>query len=135
MIFNKQWLDKWVENDLNAEQLSDMITMAGLEVDSVSDVADDFNNIVVGKVLECVEHPDSDHMHVTKVDVGQGEPVQIVCGAANCRAGLKVCASLIGAHVNGITIKKAKLRGVESNGLLPQGTGNGRGVRGYRGAA
>src|SRR5574344_105260 len=118
MIFNKQWIDEWVENNLDAQQLSDMITMAGLEVDSISPVADDFDHIVVGKVLECVPHPDSDHMHVTKVDVGNGQVFQIVCGAPNCREGLKVCASLIGAHVNGITIKKAKLRGVESNGML-----------------
>ncbi|NLK85365.1 MAG: phenylalanine--tRNA ligase subunit beta [Aeromonadales bacterium] len=118
MIFNKQWIDELVENNLDAQQLSDMITMAGLEVDSISPVADDFDHIVVGKVLECVPHPDSDHMHVTKVDVGNGQVFQIVCGAPNCREGLKVCASLIGAHVNGITIKKAKLRGVESNGML-----------------
>ena len=118
MIFNKQWIDEWVENNLDAQQLSDMITMAGLEVDSISDVADNFDKVVVGKVLECVPHPDSDHMHVTKVDVGNNEIFQIVCGAPNCRAGLKVCVSLIGAHVNGITIKKAKLRGVESNGML-----------------
>ncbi len=118
MIFNKLWIDEWVKNDLSAEELSDMITMAGLEVDTVSDVADNFDHVVIGKVLECVPHPDSDHMHVTKVDVGNGEIFQIVCGAPNCREGLKVCASLIGAHVNGITIKKAKLRGVESNGML-----------------
>ena len=120
MIFNKQWIDEWVENDLNAEQLSDMITMAGLEVDSVSDVADNFDKVVVGKVLDCVPHPDSDHMHLTHVDVGEanGGVFQIVCGAPNCREGLKVCCSLVGAHVNGITIKKAKLRGVESNGML-----------------
>lgn len=118
MIFNKQWIDEWVENNLSAEQLSDMITMAGLEVDSISPVADNFDKVVVGKVLECVPHPDSDHMHVTKVDVGNGQVFQIVCGAHNCREGLKVCCSLIGAHVNGITIKKAKLRGVESNGML-----------------
>ena len=118
MIFNKQWIDEWVDNNLSAEELSDKITMAGLEVDSVSDVADNFDKVVVGKVLECVPHPDSDHMHVTKVDAGTGEIFQIVCGAPNCREGLKVCVSLIGAHVNGITIKKAKLRGVESNGML-----------------
>ncbi|MGN1280748.1 MAG: phenylalanine--tRNA ligase subunit beta [Succinivibrio sp.] len=118
MIFNKQWIDQWVKNDLNAEQLSDMITMAGLEVDSIKPVADSFDKVVIGKVLECVPHPDSDHMHVTKVDVGNGEVYQIVCGAPNCREGLKVCCSLIGAHVNGIVIKKAKLRGVESNGML-----------------
>ena len=118
MLVNKQWIDELVPNDLNAEQLSDMITMAGLEVDSTSPVADNFDKVVVGKVLDCVPHPDSDHMHVTHVDVGNGQVFQIVCGAPNCREGLKVCCSIIGAHVNGITIKACKLRGVESNGML-----------------
>ena len=118
MIFNKLWLDELVPNTLDVQTLSDMITMAGLEVDSVSDVADSFEKVVVGYVIDCVPHPDSDHMHVTHVDVGHGDPLQIVCGAPNCRANLKVCVSLIGAHVNGITIKKAKLRGVASNGML-----------------
>ena len=118
MKFNKRWIDEWVPNTLSAEELSDKITMAGLEVDSVSPVADKFNSIVVAKVLDCYPHPDSDHMHVTKVDAGTGEELQIVCGAPNVRTGLKVCCAMLGAHVNGIVIKDAKLRGVESHGML-----------------
>lgn len=118
MKFNKQWLDTFVSNDLDVNALSDMITMAGLEVDSISDVAASFDNVVVASVLTCEDHPDSDHLHVTTVDVGNGEIVQIVCGAPNCRAGLKVACAKVGASLPGIKIKKAKLRGVESNGML-----------------
>ena len=92
--------------------------MAGLEVDTFEPVCGDFSKVVVGEVLDCVEHPDSDHMHVTKVNVGTGEELQIVCGAPNVRKGLKVCASVVGAHVGDLSIKPAKLRGVESYGML-----------------
>ena len=90
MRFNKKWIDTWVPNTLSADELSDMITMAGLEVDTVSPVCGEFDKVVVGKVVECFNHPDSDHLHVTKVDAGTGELLQIVCGAPNCREGLKV---------------------------------------------
>ena len=118
MRFNKKWIDTWVPNTLSADELSDMITMAGLEVDTVSPVCGEFDKVVVGKVVECFNHPDSDHLHVTKVDAGTGELLQIVCGAPNCREGLKVAVSLVGAKLPGITIKAAKLRGVDSCGML-----------------
>lgn len=118
MKFPKSWVDSWVNSNLSAQELSDTITMAGLEVDTCEKVCADFNGVVVGEVLECVDHPDSDHMHVTKVNVGRDEPVQIVCGAANCRQGLKVACALIGANLPGLVIKAAKLRGVESCGML-----------------
>lgn len=118
MKFNKSWVDEWVANSLSAQEMSDAITMAGLEVDTCEGVCAQFDGVVVAKVVECVDHPDSDHLHVTQVDVGTGELVQIVCGAANCRAGLKVACSKVGAHLPGLTIKDAKLRGVESHGML-----------------
>ena len=118
MKFNKKWIDTWVPNKLSAQELSDMITMAGLEVDTIKPVAGVFDKVVVGQVIECENHPDSDHLHVTKVDIGNGEPLQIVCGAKNCRQGLKVVVSLVGAKLPGITIKPAKLRGVDSCGML-----------------
>ena len=118
MKFNKNWVDEWVKNSLSAQELSDTITMAGLEVDTCTGVCAEFDHVVVGEVLECWDHPDSDHLHVTKVNVGAAEPLQIVCGAANCRTGLKVACALVGAHLPGITIKDAKLRGVESHGML-----------------
>lgn len=118
MKFNKSWVDEWVANSLSAQEMSDAITMAGLEVDTCEGVCAQFDGVVVAKVVECVDHPDSDHLHVTQVDVGTGELVQIVCGAANCRAGLKVACSKVGAHLPSLTIKDAKLRGVESHGML-----------------
>lgn len=118
MKFNKSWVDEWVANSLSAQELSDAITMAGLEVDTCEPVCGEFSKVVVASVLECWDHPDSDHLHVTKVDAGQGEPLQIVCGAPNCRAGLKVACALVGAQIGDLAIKKAKLRGVESFGML-----------------
>lgn len=119
MRFSKAWIDEWVDTGINVEQLADLITMAGLEVDSIEGVAGEFNHVVVGKVVECADHPNSDHLHVTKVDVGTGELLDIVCGAPNCRQGLKVCVSLVGAHLpGGIEIKPTKLRGEPSNGML-----------------
>lgn len=118
MKFNKSWVDEWVSNNLSAQELSDCITMAGLEVDTCEPVCGEFSKVVVAKVVECVDHPNSDHLHVTKIDAGTGELLQIVCGAPNCRTGLKVACSLVGAQLPGIIIKPAKLRGVESAGML-----------------
>lgn len=118
MKFTKSWVDEWVANSLSAQEMSDAITMAGLEVDTCEGVCAEFDGVVVARVVECEDHPDSDHLHVTKIDAGTGELLQIVCGAANCRAGLKVACSKVGAHLPGITIKDAKLRGVESHGML-----------------
>lgn len=119
MIFNKQWLDELVPNSLSADEVSDMITMAGLEVDSVDPVTGEFSGVVVGEVLTCADHPDSDHLHVTTVRVGEDEILDIVCGAPNCRQGLRVACAKVGAVLPGnFRIKPAKLRGVPSNGML-----------------
>ncbi len=119
MRFSKAWIDELVDTGLTSSQLSDVITMAGLEVDTVEKVAGDFDHVVIGEVKECANHPNSDHLHVTKVDVGSGELLDIVCGAPNCRAGLKVCVALVGAKLPGdFVIKPAKLRGEPSNGML-----------------
>ena len=119
MKFSKAWIEEWVETGMTADELSDVITMAGLEVDTVEKAAGDFDHVVVGQVVECADHPDSDHLHVTKVDVGSGELLDIVCGAPNCRKGLKVCVAMTGAVLPGdFKIKPARLRGVPSNGML-----------------
>ncbi len=118
MLFNKRWIDELVPNELSADQLCDKITMAGLEVDSSAPVCGEFSKVVVAEVLDCWPHPDSDHMHVTKIDAGTGEVLQIVCGAPNVRTGLKVCCAVNGAKVGDLKIKPCKLRGVESNGML-----------------
>ncbi len=118
MIFTKEWIDAWVDSGLSAEEIADKITMAGLEVDTVSPVCGEFCGVVVAEVKTCDMHPDSDHLHVTTVDAGDGQTYQVVCGAPNCRAGLKVAFAKIGAVLPQITIKAARLRGVDSCGML-----------------
>jgi phenylalanyl-tRNA synthetase beta chain len=119
MKFSEQWLRTWVNPALSSLELSEQLSMAGLEVDSIEPVAAAFNNVVVGEVLECWRHPEADKLQVTKVDIGTDEAAIIVCGAPNCRAGLKVAVATLGAVLPGdFKIKKAKLRGQESNGML-----------------
>ena len=118
MLFSEDWLRSYINPDLTTEELAESLTMAGLEVEEVQKIAPDFTGVVVGHVLECVDHENSDHLHVTKVNVGNGEILQIVCGAPNVRAGPKVACAKIGAVLPEFKIKKAKMRGVESFGML-----------------
>lgn len=119
MKFSESWLREWVNPAVSREALSHQITMAGLEVDGVDAVATEFNGVVVGEVVECGQHPDADKLRVTKVSVGSGELIDIVCGAPNCRQGLKVAVAMVGAVLPGdFKIKKAKLRGMPSEGML-----------------
>lgn len=119
MKISETWLRTYVNPALSTEELVAQITMAGLEVDAVEPVAAQFSGVVVGEVLETEQHPDADKLRVCKVNVGEAEPLQIVCGAANVRVGLKIPASVIGAVLPGdFKIKKSKLRGVESFGML-----------------
>ncbi|WP_392553208.1 phenylalanine--tRNA ligase subunit beta [Orbus wheelerorum] len=119
MKFSESWLREWVNPDISSEQLSDQLTMAGLEVDDVEKVASSFTGVIVGKVVECIQHPNADKLQVTKVDIGQAELLNIVCGAPNCRKGLTVACATIGAILPGdFEIKAAKLRGEPSEGML-----------------
>ena len=119
MKFSEKWLREWVNPDISTEQLADQITMAGLEVDGVEPVAGEFSGVVVGEVVECGQHPDADKLRVTKINVGDEELIDIVCGAPNCRQGLKVAVAKVGAVLPGnFKIKKAKLRGQPSFGML-----------------
>ncbi|WP_319784215.1 phenylalanine--tRNA ligase subunit beta [Oceanisphaera sp. IT1-181] len=119
MKFSTSWLDEWVNTGLSTAALAELITMAGLEVDGIEPVAGDFNQVVVGEVVECGPHPDADKLQVTKVNVGGDELLDIVCGAPNCRTGLKVAVAVVGAVLPGdFKIKKAKLRGQASHGML-----------------
>ncbi len=117
MKFSEKWLREWVNPALDTEAFGHQLTMAGLEVDAIEPVAAAFTNIVVGEVLDVVQHPDADKLRVTKVNTGT-ETLQIVCGAANVRAGLRVPVAVVGAELPGLKIKQAKLRGVESFGML-----------------
>ncbi len=119
MKFSEQWLREWVNPPLSTEQLSTQLTMAGLEVDAIEAVAGEFTHVVVAEVLKVEPHPDADKLRVCQVNIGKTESVTIVCGAANVRQGLRVPAALIGAQLPGdLKIKKSKLRGVESHGML-----------------
>ncbi|WP_412499180.1 phenylalanine--tRNA ligase subunit beta [Shewanella indica] len=119
MKFSESWLREWVNPAISRDELTHQITMAGLEVDDVIAVAGNFSGVVVGEVVECGQHPDADKLRVTKVNVGGEELLDIVCGAPNCRQGLKVAVAVVGAVLPGdFKIKKAKLRGQASHGML-----------------
>ncbi|CAH0540133.1 phenylalanine--tRNA ligase subunit beta [Vibrio marisflavi] len=119
MKFSESWLREWVNPSVTTDELTHQITMAGLEVDDVLPVAGSFTGVKVGQVVECAQHPDADKLRVTKVDVGEDELLDIVCGAPNCRQGLKVAVATVGAVLPGdFKIKKAKLRGQPSHGML-----------------
>lgn len=119
MKFSEQWVREWVNPVVSTEQLCEQITMLGLEVDGVEAVAGKFNGVVVGEVVECAQHPDADKLRVTKVNVGGDRLLDIVCGAPNCRQGLKVACATEGAVLPGdFKIKKTKLRGQPSEGML-----------------
>ena len=123
MKFSESWLREWVNPAISSDELAHQITMAGLEVDAVEPVAGKFSGVLIGEVVECGPHPDADKLQVTKINLGpdfnDGELVDIVCGAKNCRLGLKVAVATVGAVLPGdFKIKKAKLRGVPSHGML-----------------
>ena len=125
MNISYKWLKEYVDFDLTAQQVADALTSTGLEVDALEEVQSirgGLKGLYVGKVLTCETHPNSDHLHVTTVDLGKGEPSQIVCGAPNVAAGQKVIVADLGCVLydgdNEFVIKKSKLRGVESNGMI-----------------
>ena len=119
MNISTSWLREWISPVVTDEILAEQLTMAGLEVDGIETVAPAFSKVVVGHVVSCEKHPDADKLNLCQVDVGEAETVQIICGAKNVRIGLKVMAALVGAKLPGdFKIKKAKLRGVESFGMI-----------------
>lgn len=125
MNISYNWLKEYVDFDLSPDEVAAALTSIGLEtggIEEVQTIKGGLEGLVVGEVLTCEPHPNSDHMHVTTVDLGQGEPVQVVCGAPNVAAGQKVVVATLGAKLyNGdesFTIKKSKLRGVESHGMI-----------------
>ncbi len=125
MNISYNWLKEYVDFDLDPQELADALTSIGLEVGGVEEVQTikgGLEGLVIGEVMTCEPHPNSDHMHITTVSLGQGDPVQIVCGAPNVAAGQKVVVATIGTKLydgdNSITIKKTKLRGYESCGMI-----------------
>ena len=125
MNISYNWLKEYVNFDLTPDEVAAALTSIGLEtggVEAVQPIKGGLEGIVIGEVLTCEPHPNSDHMHVTTVNLGQGEPVQIVCGAPNVAAGQKVVVATLGTKLYDgeecFTIKKSKLRGIESNGMI-----------------
>ena len=122
MKLSYNWLKDYLKFDLTPVQVADAMTSIGIEVDSLEEqeeIPGGLQGVVVAKVLECVPHPDSDHLHITKVDDASGEPVTVVCGAPNVAAGQKVLFARIGTVLPGdFKIKKSKIRGVESFGMI-----------------
>lgn len=119
MKISEAWLREWVNPAIDTEALVAQLTMAGLEVDSVESVAGEFTGVIVGEILSCEQHPDADKLRVCQVAGLAEGPVQVVCGAPNARVGLKIPFATLGAQLPGdFQIKKAKLRGVESHGML-----------------
>lgn len=125
MNISYNWLKEYIDFRLSPEELADALTSIGLEVGTVEEVESirgGLRGIVIGKVLTCVAHPNSDHLHITTVDLGNGEPTQIVCGAPNVAAGQTVVVATVGTTLydgdNEFSIKKSKIRGVESFGMI-----------------
>lgn len=119
MKISENWLRTWVNPAIDSETLSEQLTMLGLEVDELAPVAKPFTGVVIGEVLTVEQHPDADRLRVTTVNIGSGEPLQIVCGAPNVRVGMKAPVATVGAVLPGdFKIKKGKLRGIESHGML-----------------
>ena len=119
MKFSESWLRTWTNPEIDTDELIAQLTMAGLEVDGVEAAAADFSGVVVAEITDVSAHPDAEKLRVCQVNIGQSEPVQIVCGAPNAAVGLKAPCATVGAVLPGdFKIKKAKLRGVESNGML-----------------
>ena len=124
MQFPESWLREFCNPPLSTQQLADTLTMAGLEVEELQPVAPPFSKVVVGEIKEAVQHPNADRLRVCQVDVGQGSLLNIVCGAPNARAGIKIPCALVGAELppgddgKPFQIKLGKLRGVESQGML-----------------
>ena len=116
-MINLEWVSDYIDiSDLTPKELAKRVTESDINVEKV--ITNHIDNLVIGEVVECINHPDSDHLHICKVDIGK-ETLQIVCGAPNVRVGLKAIVALVGAVLPGdFEIKKSKIRGVESNGML-----------------
>ena len=118
MKFSENWLRQHVRTHASREQLVDTLTAIGLEVEELVPLGEGLDGVVVARIVSCEKHPQADRLQVCQVDAGTGAPLQIVCGAPNARAGLLAPLAMVGAKLGDMAIKAAKLRGVESNGML-----------------
>ncbi|MEG0373246.1 MAG: phenylalanine--tRNA ligase subunit beta, partial [Enterococcus sp.] len=120
MLVSYKWLNEYVDvKDVAPKELADRLSLTGIEVEGLESPEDGLKKIVVGDVKECIPHPDSDHLSICQVDIGEEELSQIVCGAPNIKAGVKVIVALPGSRIAGnVKIKKGKMRGQVSNGMI-----------------
>ncbi|HTI95922.1 MAG TPA: phenylalanine--tRNA ligase subunit beta, partial [Rudaea sp.] len=118
MKFSENWLREHVAIDATRDELAATLTAIGLEVEDMAVLGAQLDGVVVARIVECSKHPEADKLQVCKVDIGTGELQQIVCGAPNARPNLVAPLATIGTVVGTLTIKAAKLRGVDSNGML-----------------
>lgn len=119
MKISVHWLRQWVDTPLDTQALAQALTMAGIEVEAIDPAAPAFSGVIVGLITQCQPHPQADRLRICQVEVGTGAPLQIVCGATNARVGLRAPLAQVGARLpDGTVIKAAKLRGVESYGML-----------------
>jgi phenylalanyl-tRNA synthetase beta chain len=112
MQFSENWLRTFVDTKLTSAELSHALTMAGLEVEDEQSAGAVFTSVVIGEIVAADKHPDADRLQLCKVNIGK-DVLQIVCGAANARVGIKVPCALVGAELPGISIKQAKVRGMD----------------------
>ena len=123
MRFSESWLREWVNPPVDTRTLAHQLTMAGLEVDAIEAAAPAFGGVVIGSVEAVEPHPNAEKLRLCSVQVGAGEPLQIICGASNVAAGMRVPVAVVGAELpGGMKIKRAKLRGVESLGMICSAT-------------
>lgn len=120
MLVSYKWLNKYLDlSSVSPQELADKMSVTGIEVEGVEVPEEGLKKIVVGEVVECVDHPDSDHLHICQVNIGEEELSQIVCGAPNVKAGIKVIVALPNSRITGnVKIKKGKMRGQVSNGMI-----------------
>ncbi|MES2141959.1 MAG: phenylalanine--tRNA ligase subunit beta [Pseudomonadota bacterium] len=119
MKLSEQWLREWINPSLSINQIAEQLTLAGLEVESITPVAGEFSKVVIGKIINTAPHPDASRLQICQVDIGAEPLLSIVCGAPNARSGLKVAVARLGAKLPGdLTIKEVNLRGVVSQGML-----------------
>lgn len=119
MKVSYKWLKQYLDLNMPAKDLAEKIERTAVEVDSVTVAEDGLKKLVVGHILSMKKHPESDHLHICSVDVGEDEPLQIVCGAPNVDAGQKVIVALPNSRIGGnVKIKRSKMRGVESEGMI-----------------
>lgn len=120
MLVSYKWLNEYLDlSKISPKELGDTMSITGIEVEGIEVPAEGLKKIIVGEVMECIDHPDSDHLHICQVNIGEEELSQVVCGAPNVKAGIKVIVALPGARIVGNTkIKKGKIRGEVSNGMI-----------------